>query len=85
MHIAHNLAEVVGVSMVNNGDCITRPLETVAGLFRATGSNEAGDWGVTAIFAEKLADPATLVQVGLRQSCPSLNFADHKKPCYFVV
>ena len=62
--------------MATNSECLTSPLETVAGLFRATGSNKAGDWGVKAIFAEKLADPAILVQVqdSANRSCLSLNF-----------
>lgn len=43
--------------------CITQPLEAVAALYAASGSQKAGDWGVRAAFEAALADPAKLAEV----------------------
>lgn len=43
--------------------CITHPLEAVAALYAASGSQKAGDWGVRAAFEAALADPAKLAEV----------------------
>ena len=60
--------------MASCSDCITRPLDVVASLYRSSSSKKAGEWGVQAAFAAALADPALLAKVHLGRSCLILNF-----------